>query len=83
VFDDLRAVSPTVSREAVLRRAPQLILGGSDAPDPQPQWQAFGSLPAVKQRAFVRIDADRLHRPSPRLIEGVRALCRALDPYGR
>ncbi len=80
VFADLDAASPTVSREAVLRRAPEAILSGGDAPDPQPQWQAFASLPAVKNQAFVRIDADRLHRPSPRLIEGVSALCAALRP---
>lgn len=83
VFADLRALSPSVSREAVLRRAPELIVSGSDAPDPRSQWQRFGQLPAVRQDAFVRLDADRLHRPSPRLTEGVAALCQALAPYQR
>ncbi|MEQ1663297.1 MAG: cobalamin-binding protein [Thiobacillus sp.] len=81
VFADLRGLSPVVSREAVLRRAPDLIVSGSDAPDPRPQWQRFVSVPAVKKGAFVRLDADRLHRPSPRLTEGVKALCQALAPY--
>jgi len=31
----------------------------------------------------VRLDADRLHRPTPRLIEGVAALCAALEPHQR
>ncbi len=83
VFADLRALSPVVSREAVLRRAPALIVGGSDAPDLRRQWQSFASLPAVKNNAFVRVDADRLHRPTPRLIEGVTELCAALQPYAR
>ena len=83
VFADLRALSPVVSREAVLRRAPALIVGGSDAPDLRRQWQSFASLPAVKNNAFVRVDADRLHRPTPRLIEGVTELCAALRPYAR
>jgi len=83
VFADLRALSPVVSREAVLRRAPALIVGGSDAPDLRRQWQSFVSLPAVKNNAFVRVDADRLHRPTPRLIEGVTELCAALQPYAR
>jgi iron complex transport system substrate-binding protein len=81
VFADLKAASPVVSREAVLRRAPELIVGGSDAPDLRLQWQRFASLPAVKNDAFVRVDADRLHRPAPRLIEGVAELCAAVAPY--
>jgi iron complex transport system substrate-binding protein len=81
VFADLRAASPVVSREAVLRRAPELIVGGSDAPDLRRQWQRFASLPAVKNQAFVHVDADRLHRPTPRLIEGVSELCAAVAPY--
>jgi iron complex transport system substrate-binding protein len=83
VFADLRGLSPVVSREAVLRRAPALIVSGSDAPDMRRQWQRFASLPAVKSQAFVRVDADRLHRPTPRLIEGVAELCAALAPYVR
>jgi iron complex transport system substrate-binding protein len=81
VFADLNAASPAVSREAVLRRAPELIVGGSDAPDLRRQWQRFASLPAVKKNAFVRVDADRLHRPTPRLIEGVAGMCAAVAPY--
>ncbi|MBW8369645.1 MAG: cobalamin-binding protein [Thiobacillus sp.] len=81
VFADLRSASPAVSREAVLRRAPELIISGSDAPDMQRQWQRFASLPAVKKQAFVQVDADLLHRPTPRLIEGVVELCAAVAPY--
>ena len=80
VFDDLRGLSPVVSREAVLQRAPELIVSGSDGPDMRAEWQLFSGLPAVKNQGFVRIDADRLHRPTPRLIEGVAALCDALEP---
>ena len=83
VFDDLRGLSPVVSREAVLLREPALIVSGSDAPDVYRQWQQFASLPAVKNRAFIRVDADLLHRPTPRLIEGVAELCAAVKPYRR
>jgi iron complex transport system substrate-binding protein len=83
VFADLRELSPVVSREAVLQRAPELIISGSDAPDMRRQWQQFYSLPAVRNHAFVRIDADLLHRPTPRLIEGVAELCAAVKPYIR
>ena len=83
VFADLHALSPVVSREAVLLRAPDLIVSGSDAPDMRRAWQQFASLPAVKNQAFVRVDADRLHRLTPRLIEGVADLCTAIGPYVR
>lgn len=81
VFAELDSASPVVSREAVLRRAPQVIVSGSDAPDMRASWRQFGSLPAVKNQAFVRVDADRLHRPAPRLVAGVAELCAAVAPY--
>lgn len=81
VFADLHALSPTVSREAVLRRAPALIVGGSDAPDLRRIWKPFVRLPAVKNDAFVRVDADRLHRLTPRVVEGVAGLCGAVAPW--
>lgn len=83
VFADLRGLSPVVSREAVLSRAPELIVGGSDAPDVRHSWQRFASLPAVKNDAFVQVDSDLLHRPTPRLIEGVAGLCVAVAAYAR
>ena len=81
VFADLQALAPTVSREAVLGRAPQLIVGSSDARDLRRVWLPFSRLPAVKNAAFVQVDADRLHRLTPRLIEGVLELCAAVDAY--
>jgi iron complex transport system substrate-binding protein len=45
------------------------------------QWQRFASLPAVRNQAFVRVDADRLHRLTPRLLEGVAQLCAAVRPW--
>jgi iron complex transport system substrate-binding protein len=83
VFADLRGLSPVVSREAVLQRAPEVIVSGTDAPEMRAEWQRFSGLPAVKNQAFVRIDADRLHRPTPRLIEGIAVLCDALEPARR
>jgi iron complex transport system substrate-binding protein len=83
VFADVDAMAPVVSREAVLRRAPHVILGGSDAPGLRRAWRRFASVPAVSADAFVLVDADRLHRPTPRLVDGVAALCAALQPYGR
>lgn len=83
VFADVAALAPVVSREAVLARAPDVIASGSDAPDVRWAWKRFARLPAVQKQAFVRVDADRLHRLTPRLADGVAALCAALEPYPR
>jgi iron complex transport system substrate-binding protein len=81
VFADLHAASPTVSLEAVLARAPEVIVSGSDGPDSRLMWQRFPRLPAVRRGALVRIDADTLHRPTPRLLDGATALCQAIGRY--
>lgn len=83
VFADIDAPAPVVSTEAVLRRAPALVVSGSDGPDPRETWQRFRQVPAVRHDAFVRVDADRLHRPAPRLIEGIAELCGGVAPYVR
>lgn len=81
VFHDLGPVSAVVSHEAVLKRSPGLIMGGSDAPDLRRSWQRFGGIPAVRRGAFVRVDADRLHRLSPRVLDGVAEVCAAVAAY--
>jgi iron complex transport system substrate-binding protein len=78
IFADLDAASPVVSLEAVLARAPEVIVSASDAPDNRAMWQGFAQLPAVRRGAFIRLDADDLHRPTPRVLDGVAALCAAL-----
>lgn len=83
VFADLGAAAPVVSREAVLQRAPALIVGGSDGPDLRREWQRYARLPATQRNAFVRVGADRLHRPTPRLLDGIAELCGAVDAYAR
>lgn len=83
IFADLHALSPVVSREAVLQRMPALIVSGTDAPDMRSTWERFSRLPAVENQAFARVDADRLHRLTPRLVEGVAELCAAIGPYVR
>ena len=83
VFDDLPGLSPAVSREAVVLREPALIVGGSDTPDLRRGWRRFDQMPAVRDDAFVQLDADLLHRPTPRLVAGVARLCAALEPYVR
>lgn len=83
VFADLGDVAPVVSREAVLQRAPEIIAAGRDAPALRRSWLPYAALAAVRNAAFVEVDADLLHRPTPRLLDGVENLCEALAPYVR
>lgn len=75
IFADLKVASPIVSLEAVVARMPEMIISGSDAPDMRPMWRRFPHLPAVQHKALLRVNADALHRPTPRLLEGVGTLC--------
>lgn len=75
IFADSNAASPIVSLEAVVARMPEMIIGGSDAPDLRSMWRRFPRLPAVRRNALFRINADALHRPTPRLLDGVGELC--------
>ena len=75
IFADLQGAAPLVSLEAVLTRAPEIIISGDDAPDRRSMWQRFPRLPAVQRRGLLRMDVDALHRPTPRVLDGVQILC--------
>jgi len=75
IFAKLKGAAPLVSLEAVLTRSPEMIISGDDAPDRRSMWLRFPRLPAVRQRALIRMDVDALHRPTPRVLEGVAKLC--------
>lgn len=82
VFADLRTPTPTVSLEAVLAAAPEVMLaGGMGGREPAwlAQWQQWPDLPAVRAGHLYAIDPDWLQRAGPRLLLGARAVCAALD----
>lgn len=78
IFADLHTAAPLVSLESVVLRSPEIIISGSDAPDRRNIWQRFPGVPAVARVALVRIHADNLHRPTPRLLGGVESLCQII-----
>ena len=82
LFADVSTPSVTVSLEAVLRRAPQVILlGGNEERQTRwkQRWQAWPQLPAVQHGWIFPMPADLLQRPGPRLIAGTAVLCHALE----
>jgi iron complex transport system substrate-binding protein len=84
VFADLPQVAPIVDLEAVLARAPQVILSTDDTiADPQALWRRWPQLPATASGTIYSMPADTVARATPRLVEGVRAVCSALEDARR
>lgn len=80
VLADLPQLAPPVSLEAVLALDPQVILGTDDTiADPYALWRRWPHLAAVRAGTIYTLSSDTLTRPTPRLAEGARAVCAALD----
>jgi len=82
IFNDAVNDYPKVSLENVVIRAPEaLIMPLADyqnKPD-DINWQKWPELPAVKNKQLYYLDADLLHRASPRVLRGLDALCESID----
>ena len=82
VFASLALPAPGVSVEAVLAAKPDAIIAGADRavrPAWLDEWKRWPTLPAVARGNLFTVDANLLHRSGPRFIDGVAALCAALD----
>jgi iron complex transport system substrate-binding protein len=82
VFASLTLPAPGVSVEAVLAAKPEAIIAGADGavrPAWLDDWKRWTMLPAVAAGNLYTVDANLLHRPGPRFLDGVADLCAALD----
>ncbi len=81
LFADLPVLAGQVSREAVILANPQAIVAGAnpEQSDPLADWREWPILDAVKQDRLYRVEADLLHRSTPRLLDGAEHLCRQLE----
>jgi iron complex transport system substrate-binding protein len=82
VFSSLTLPAPGVSVEAVLAAQPEAIIAGADGgvrPAWLDEWKRWTTLPAVAHGNLYTVDANLLHRPGPRFLDGVEGLCAALD----
>jgi iron complex transport system substrate-binding protein len=81
VFAGLRQLTPPVTLEAVIAARPQAILGGSDPAGGDTyavEWRTRAPGPLQKLPVFY-INPDLIQRPTPRIAEGARAVCGALE----
>lgn len=82
VFASLPLLTPSVSWEAAVAADPQLIATSGRAEDAKGDfagWQRFARVNAVQRGRFASIDGDLIGRMGPRFVDGVQALCRAVD----
>ncbi|KAF0805723.1 Fe3+-hydroxamate ABC transporter periplasmic binding protein [Alcanivorax xiamenensis] len=82
VFGELPALTPRIGREAVLGADPEVIIAGGmgeDNPAWLDPWREFGSLTAVRRDNLFFVPPSTLQRPTPRMLEGTRRLCKHLE----
>jgi iron complex transport system substrate-binding protein len=82
VFADLAPMAPRVSTEAVLAADPEVIVTaepGARPSDALATWQRFGRIAAVRRNLLVTLDADRINRHGPRIVDELAVLCEAID----
>ncbi|GAB4473731.1 MAG: cobalamin-binding protein [Burkholderiaceae bacterium] len=82
VFEDLAPIAPQVSIEAVLAADPEVIVTAEPGGRPTgalETWQRFPALRAVRAGRLVTLDADRINRHTPRLLEELAVLCERID----
>jgi iron complex transport system substrate-binding protein len=73
----------TLEVEAVLARDPELLLVTGTEEAALDLWRAWPSLDAVARGRLYRLPAERLHRPTPRILDEVEELCRQIDAARR
>lgn len=80
VFADLDQLAPTIGVEAVLSSNPDVILAmdGTVAQVEQ-DWQIWSQLNAVKNKHIYAVSPDTTTRATPRLLQGARDICQALQ----
>lgn len=79
IFNDLTQAAPTVGREAVLARQPDVIMTAGGEGDSLAPWKQAGALAAARYGNVMVIDAPTLALPSPSILPSVRTLCLKLD----
>jgi iron complex transport system substrate-binding protein len=77
-FDDAAALTPTVSREAVLAFNPQTIVGGGESGTALNAWKKLAHMQAVKNQHLHTVDAALLTRMGPRFVQAAAQLCHTI-----
>lgn len=77
VFAGLAQLAPTIDAEALIAAKPQAIIGGAGTAEAYLR-EARAQAPLRGVPIFY-VDPDLIQRPTPRMLEGAKAVCSALD----
>lgn len=77
IFAHLPVIAPRLSMEAVIAANPDIIIGGRRAD--LSMWRKWDSVTAVARGNFLAVDSSTMHRPTARMIFGLRELCEQID----
>ena len=85
VVQDRTVPYPRIGWEQVLAWAPEVIVlpehrEGERQALPAEMQRAWRTVPAVRANRVVSLPSDSIHRPGPRIVEGVERLARAIHP---
>ncbi len=78
VFNNVISDYPEVIIEDVLRRKPEIMIAAMKTAlnEAEKQWEKYNSL---HESRVVVVDPDRLHRFTPRILDGLDDLCRKIN----
>lgn len=82
VFADVPVLVPTVSVEAVINAAPDIIVTGAQHAEHsewRATWQRWPQLPAVEHDQLYFINPDLIQRHGPRILQGAEQLCHDVE----
>ena len=74
--------APVVTFEAVVKLDPQAVIAtgmGGVRPEWLNEWRRWPELKSVKNSNLFVIDSDIMNRHGPRIVDGARDLCAAID----
>jgi len=74
-----------LNMEEVLAKDPEVVIFASEMGDDtvaaeRQRWLRWKTLSAVKERRLYTVDSNLLHRPGPRLVDGLAALAKLVHP---
>ncbi|GLX79247.1 cobalamin-binding protein [Thalassotalea insulae] len=85
-FIDSPSDYPQINVEQVVLNAPQIIIQPDSSSMKSPDsidWQQWQAIPAVKNNAFIRPNADKLLRMTARSLDELIVLCQQIDKFRR
>ncbi|HET6654939.1 MAG TPA: cobalamin-binding protein [Gammaproteobacteria bacterium] len=84
IFADLPSLAAPVSVAAVIARNPEAIVTGGDGngngvKNRLDAWRRWPQVTAVTNNALFSVPADQIARATPRMLEGIKTICRDLE----